>query len=152
MGSACTVNQEPPQQVFEIVLGLCQTPAMEFDFTDFSPEQHRALLELLILATLADGKLTTAENNLIQQVLTAMGCTEDADRQQEFESTVARLRPEIKSVPKAKGLALLLTDAFTTRPQHKLVYVAVQQIMGADKHVSAWESTLLSELRLRFRL
>ena len=125
---------------------------MQFDFTDFSPEQNRALLELLILATLADGKLTTVENKLIQQVLTALGAAEDVDRQREFEATVARLRPEIQSVPKAKGLALLLTDAFTTRPQHKRVYAAVQQIMGADKHVSAWESTLLSELRLRFRL
>ena len=125
---------------------------VQLDFTDFSPEQHRALFELLILATLADGKLSSVENTLLQQVLTAMGFADDANRQREFEATVARLRPEVLSVPKAKGRALMLTDAFITRPQHKLVYSAVQQIMSADKHVSAWESTLLSELRLRFRL
>jgi hypothetical protein len=37
-----------------------------------------------------------------------------------------------------------------TPSQQKQVYAAVQQIMTSDKYVSAWESTLLSQLGLKF--
>ena len=49
-------------------------------------------------------------------------------------------------------MAIQLARQFTTRSQHKQVYQAVQEIMTSDQHVSTWESTLLSELRLKFRL
>jgi hypothetical protein len=65
---------------------------------------------------------------------------------------VTRVRPFLQSIQKAKSQALLLASAFTVRSQQKKVYAAVQQIMTVDKHVSSWESTLLSELRLVFRL
>jgi hypothetical protein len=62
------------------------------------------------------------------------------------------MRPFAQSIQKAKEQALLLADAFTTRSQQKQVYGAVQQIMTSDRHVSSWESTLLSELGLKFRM
>jgi hypothetical protein len=40
---------------------------MQFDFANFSHEQHRALFVLLILANLADGKLSEVENALISK-------------------------------------------------------------------------------------
>jgi len=46
----------------------------------------------------------------------------------------------------------LLAEAFATRSEQKQVYATVQQIMTADKHASSWESTLLSELGLKFRM
>jgi hypothetical protein len=125
---------------------------MDIDLTEFSAAQQRALFELLVLAMYADGHLTTVEDEQLQKLLTAMGHTEEFDRQREFDAAVTRLRPFIQSIQQAKEQALLLAEVFTNRSQQKLVYEAVQQIMTSDKHVSSWEGTLLSELRLRFRM
>ena len=125
---------------------------MEIGLTGFSAAQQRALLELLVLAMYADGHLTTIEDEQLQKLLTAFGHTEEFDRQREFDAAVTRMRPFAQSIQKAKEQALLLADAFTTRSQQKQVYGAVQQIMTSDQHVSSWESTLLSELGLKFRM
>jgi hypothetical protein len=125
---------------------------MDIDVTDFSDIQRLALFDLLILAMYADGHLPTVEDDLLEQLLTSMGHTDKLDRQREFDAAVTRVRPFLKSIQKAKSQALLLASAFTVRSQQKKVYAAIQQIMSADKHVSSWESTLLSELRLVFRL
>jgi uncharacterized tellurite resistance protein B-like protein len=125
---------------------------MDIDVTDFSAVQQLALFDLLILALYADGHLPTIEDELLQQLLATMGPTDALDRQREFDAAVTRIRPFVQSIQKAKNQALLLASAFTVRSQQKKVYAAVQQIMTADKHVSSWESTLLSELRLEFRL
>jgi hypothetical protein len=125
---------------------------MEIDLTDFSADQYQALFDLLVLAMYADGHLTTAEDEQLQKLLTAMGHTEESDRQREFDAAVTRMRPFVQSIQKAKDQALLLAEAFTSRSQQKQVYAAVQQIMISDKNVSSWETTLLSELRLRFRM
>ena len=100
----------------------------------------------------ADGHLTTVEDEQLQKLLTAMGHTEESDRQREFDAAVTRMRPFVQSIQKAKDQALLLAEAFTSRNQQKQVYAAVQQIMISDTNVSSWEATLLSELRLRFRM
>jgi 6-phosphogluconolactonase/glucosamine-6-phosphate isomerase/deaminase len=125
---------------------------MDIDLTEFSAAQQRALFDLLVLAMYADGHLTSVEDEQLQKLLTAMGHTEDSERQREFDAAVTRMRPFIQSIQQAKEQALLLAEAFTTRTQQKQVYEAVQQIMTSDRNVSSWEGTLLSELRLRFRL
>jgi hypothetical protein len=81
-----------------------------------------------------------------------MGFTEAPVRQREFEAAVARLQPFVKTIWAARAKAVLLAGAFTNRTQQKQVYEAVQAIMNVDQHVSTWECTLLSELRMKFRL
>ncbi len=134
----------------EISFNIRQLPRMVTDLTDFSASQQRALFDLLVLAMYADGNLTTAEDEQLQQLLTAFGHTKEFDRQREFDAAVTRMRSFVQSIQEAKEHALLLAEAFTTPSQQKQVYAAVQQIMTVDKHVSPWESTLLSELALKF--
>ena len=125
---------------------------MDMDLSDFSPPQQQALFELLILAMYADGHLTTAEDGQLQQLLMAMGHKDEVDRQREFDAAVTLIRPFLQSLHKAKELALALAGAFTGRGQQKQVFAAVEYLMTSDNHVTSWESTLLSELRLKFRL
>ena len=125
---------------------------MNIDLSGFSAPQQWALFDLLILAMYADGHLTSIEDEHLHKLLAAFGHTEEFDRQREFDSAVTRTRPFLQSIQKAKDQALLLAEAFTSRSQQKQVYTAVQEIMTADKNVSSWESTLLSELGLKFRL
>jgi nicotinamide mononucleotide adenylyltransferase len=80
----------------------------------------------------ADGHLTTVEDDLLEQLLMAMGHTDELDRHREFDGAVTRIRPFAQSIQKAKDQALLLASAFTVRSQQKKVYVVVQQIMSAD--------------------
>jgi len=125
---------------------------MDIDLKDYTASQQQALFELLILAMYADGHLTTIEDEQLQKLLTAMGYAEESDRQREFDAAVTRVRPFVQSIQKAKDQALVLAEAFTVRSQQKQVYAAVQQIMTIDQHVSSWESTLLSELGMKFRM
>ena len=125
---------------------------MDIDLTDYTASQQQALFELLILAMYADGHLTTIEDEQLQKLLTAMGHSEESDRQREFDAAVTRVRPFVQSIQKAKDQALVLAGAFTVRSQQKQVYAAVQQIMTIDQHVSSWETNLLSELGLKFRM
>ena len=125
---------------------------MSVDPTVFSDFQLRALFDLLILAMYADGHLTTFEDERLQNLFSAMGCTEKIDRQREFDTGVERMRPAVQSIQKAKNQALLLAEAFTTRGQQKQVHEAVEQLMAADNHVSSWESILLMELRMKYRI
>jgi 6-phosphogluconolactonase/glucosamine-6-phosphate isomerase/deaminase len=125
---------------------------MEIDLTVFSTTQQLAFFDLLILAMYADGHLTSFEDEQLQKLLVTMGFVDDIDRQREFDAAVTRIRPSIQSIHKAKTQALLLADAFTDRTQQKRVLAAVEQIMTFDNNISTWENTLLSELRMKFRL
>src|SRR5580700_6259317 len=125
---------------------------MTAELTDFSASQQRALFDLLVLASYADRHLTTVEDGQLQELLMAMGFTEESDRQREFDAAVTRLRPAVQTIWKAKEQALSLANAFTARNQQKQVFAAVEQMMAADLHVSSWENTLLMELRMKFRL
>ncbi len=125
---------------------------MGIDLTGFSTAQQRVLFDLLILAMYADGHLTTFEDEQLQKLLAGMGLTEESDRQREFDAAVTRIRPALQNIQKAREQALLLAEAFTVRSQQKRVFEAVEQIMTFDQHVSTWESTLLMELRMKFRL
>jgi len=146
------VAPAPAGRVIEIAGLFVQSLRMDIDVSDFSDSQKQSLFELLILAMYADGQLTSVEDEQLQQLLVAIGHTEESDRQREFDEAVTRMRPFVQSIQKAKDQAILLADAFTVRDQQKRVYAAVTEMMTADKHVSSWESTLLSELRLRFRM
>lgn len=125
---------------------------MDIDPPGFSASQQKALFDLLILAMYADGHLSTGEDEQLQKLLLAMGYTEEASRQREFDAAVTRMRPAVQSIHKAKEQALLLAEAFNTRTQQQQVFAAVEHIMTFDQHISTWENTLLMELRMKFRL
>ncbi|HEV2692676.1 MAG TPA: hypothetical protein VG347_07235 [Verrucomicrobiae bacterium] len=125
---------------------------MDMDVSGFTPPQRQALFDLLILAMYADGHLTTFEDEHLQSLLVAMGFTEESDRHREFDAAVTRMRPHVQSLQTARQQAVALSEAFTSRDQHKLVYAAVEMIINCDAHVTSWESALLYELRSRFRL
>ena len=144
----CLAMQQGVSKHFNI----CYPSNMDIDLTGFSATQHKALFDLLILAMYADGHVTTFEDKQLQELLAAMGFTEKTERQREFDAAVARIRPSIQTVWKAKAEALSLAEPFTDRNQRKQVFSAVEQIMTFDNHVSNWENILLMELRMTFRL
>ncbi len=125
---------------------------MDSDLKTFSSSQQQALFDLLILAMYADGHLAATEDEQLQKLLAAMGYTEETDRQREFDAAVTKMRPFLRSIQTAKDRALALADTFSERTQQRQVVAMVESLMTSDGHVTTWESTLLSELRMKFRL
>jgi hypothetical protein len=125
---------------------------MDINLDGFSPAQKQTFFDLLILAMYADGHLSSAEDEGLGRLLSAMGHADETDRQREFDASVTRIRPHIHSLHMARAKAAQLAGAFTQRSHQLRVYAAVQQIMTGDAHVTTWESSLLDELRLKFRV
>ena len=125
---------------------------MEIDLSGFSITQKQALFDLLILAMYADGHLSTFEDVVLKKLLESMGFADEIDQQREFDAAVTRIRPMLKNIYTAKQHALLLADTFTARSQQIQVLAAVHNIMSSDFNISTWESTLLMELRMKYRL
>jgi len=125
---------------------------MDIDLKTFSSSQQQALFDLLILAMYADGHLAATEDEQLQKLLAAMGYTDEIDRQREFDDAVTKMRPFLRSLQIAKDQALALADTFSERTQQRQVVAMVESLMTSDGHVTTWESTLLSELRMKFRL
>ena len=125
---------------------------MDIDVSDFTPSQQRVLLDLFVLALEADGHLPAASDARFDSLFQALGYHTEVERQREFEAAVARMKPNARPLQKAREQLIALVQAFTTRPEHKKVYAAMQLIFAGDAHVSTVEHSLLSEVRLRFRV
>jgi len=125
---------------------------MDADISDFTPAQQQALFDLLILAMYADGHLSTVKDERLEKLLIAMGHATEHDRDREFDAAVTRIRPHVHPLVKARPQMISLAQNFKKRPQQKIVYAAVENIITSDAHVTALEGNILTELRLRFRL
>jgi hypothetical protein len=119
------------------------------DLSAFDPEQKLAFFELLVLTMYADGQLTCAEDDFLKQLLTRAGC---ADVNGALDQAITKTRPHLQSLAAARQRMLELVGQFTVRQHQRVVYSAVEQMMSADGKISSWESELLAELRLRFRM
>ncbi len=56
----------------------------------------------------------------------------------------------VNDTPESQGARVIAGQGFHRSQRAESGYSAVQQIMTTDKHVTSWESTLLSELGLKF--
>jgi hypothetical protein len=119
------------------------------DFAIFTPVQQGAFFEMLVLTMYADAQLTAIEDEYLHRFLEGMG---SKDPQKALDEAVSKTRPFLKSIQAAKDRMLELGAAFTTREQHLQVYKAVEAMVMSDGHITSWESALLTELRLKFRV
>jgi uncharacterized tellurite resistance protein B-like protein len=122
------------------------------DITDFTTEQRKALLDLVVLTMYMDGFLASFEAARIQQILTAMGLDSPYDRDREFDASVTRVRPHSENLEAARTCATRLAKLFTTSEQQRRVYDLLCEITESDGDVSPAESKFLSSLKNTFRL
>jgi hypothetical protein len=122
------------------------------DLTDFTQPQQQALLDLLVLAMYADGHLTSAEDQSVQRVLTAMGFESEYDHQRQFDASVTRVRQHSQSAEAAEAHAVELARNFTTDAHRRRVYDLLDGLMGSDSRVSGEERRFLSVIGGIFRL
>lgn len=117
------------------------------DLTDFTKAQQEALLDLLVLATYADGRLTMAEDSRIEGLLSAMGLALEFERQRAWDESVTRVRKHTQTAERARAHAAELAQHFTQPEQCHRVSRWLEDLIESDDQVSAEECHFLSAVR-----
>ena len=113
------------------------------NIADFTEEQRVALLDLLVLAMYMDGKLASAEETRVQQLLVAMGLSSVYDRNRQFDASVTRVRPYAQSAGAARECITGLAGNFTTPEQQRIVHDILHDLVASDGEVCAEEKRFL---------
>jgi uncharacterized membrane protein YebE (DUF533 family) len=115
-------------------------------------EQRNALLDLLILAMYADGRLDLEEDARLNRLLTAMGFETEYDRDRELDDSITRLREYSQNPQVARARATQLAQSFTDLEQCRGVYQLVEQQVNSDNSVVPAEHEFLSAIRQALKL
>jgi uncharacterized tellurite resistance protein B-like protein len=118
----------------------------------FDQRQQQALLDLLVLAMYADGHLATAEDERIEQVLTAMGFETEYDHQREFDAAVTRVRQHAINPETVRGEISRLAERFPEAAERNEVFESLNELVGTDNEVARSEINFLSLVAEVFKL
>ncbi len=115
-------------------------------------EQQLALLDLLILAMYADGRLDLEEDARLNRLLTTMGVSTEYDRDRVLDDSITRLREYSQNPQVARTYAVQLAQSFTDPEQCRGVYQLLEQQANSDNSVVPNEQEFLSAVRKAMRL
>jgi hypothetical protein len=116
-------------------------------FESFTNPQRMALLDLLVLGMYADGHLALAEDNRLNEILTAMGWETAHDRNQQFDAAVTRIRQSSQTADAVAAHATRLAQNFTTQSHRGMVYDLLKDLLSSDQQVVPPESRFLSVVK-----
>lgn len=114
--------------------------------TSFSPDQRRALLDLVLLAMYADGHLAAAEDQRMQLLLAALGHDSESSAQREYDEAVGRVSRHAGSAT-ARAHAMHLAGLFPEPAARTEVMAVLDRLIESDRHISATETDLLAAIR-----
>lgn len=115
-------------------------------------QQRNALLDLLILAMYADGRLDLEEDARLNRLLTAMGFETEYDRDRQLDESITRLREYSQNPQVARTRAVQLAQSFTDPEQCRGVYQLLEQQANSDNNVVPNEHEFLSAIRQALKL
>ena len=118
----------------------------------FSESQCQALLDLAVLAMYADGHLAEVEDARMQQLLTAMGCDSDYDRNRDYDAAVSRISRHSQTAEQARAHAITLAKGFTTREQRQQAHDVINDLVKSDSKIAPQEGTYLTLVRQAFQM
>ena len=115
-------------------------------------QQQAALLEILILAMYADGRLDLDEDARLNRVLAAMGVETEYDRDRVLDESITRLRQHSQSPESARAHAAQLAQSFKDPEQCRGVYQLIEQQVNSDNSVVPAEHEFLIAMRQALHL
>jgi hypothetical protein len=122
------------------------------EITKLTLQQQAALLEILILAMYADGRLDLEEDARLNRVLTAMGLETEYDRDRVLDDTITRLRQYSQTPQLARTHAVQLAKSFTDPEQCRGLYQLIEQQVNSDNSVVPNEHEFLNAMRTALKL
>lgn len=114
------------------------------DLADFTDVQKQAILDLLVLATYVDGRLTSTEDARIEGLLAAMDLELEFERQRAWDDSVTRVRQHTQTAEKVRRHAAELAKQFTQPEQCQKVSEWLEDLIQSDDQVSVEENHFLS--------
>ncbi|HWD93043.1 MAG TPA: tellurite resistance TerB family protein [Verrucomicrobiae bacterium] len=117
------------------------------EISRLTDQQRKALLDLLILAMYADGRLDLEEDARLNRLLTAMGFETEYDRDRQLDESITRLREFSQNPQVARTRAVQLAQSFTDPEQCRGVYQLMEQQVNSDNSVVPAEHEFLSAIR-----
>jgi uncharacterized tellurite resistance protein B-like protein len=115
-------------------------------------QQQAALLEILILAMYADGRLDLEEDARLNRLLTTMGVETEYDRDRVLDEAITRLREFSQNSQSARVHAAQLAQSFNDPEQCRGVYQLIEQQVNSDNSVVPAEHEFLAAMRQALRL
>jgi uncharacterized membrane protein YebE (DUF533 family) len=115
-------------------------------------QQQAALLEILILAMYADGRLDLDEDARLNRVLASMGLENEYDRDRVLDETITRLREYSTNPQNARAHAVLLAQLFKDPEQCRGLYQLIEQQVNSDNSVVPAEHEFLSAMHEALKL
>ena len=115
-------------------------------------QQQAALLEILILAMYADGRLDLDEDARLNRILTTMGVETEYDRDRVLDESITRLREHSQNPQSARTHAVQLAQSFNDPEQCRGVYQLIEQQVNSDNSVVPAEHEFLSAMRQALKL
>ncbi|HEY2083907.1 MAG TPA: tellurite resistance TerB family protein [Verrucomicrobiae bacterium] len=122
------------------------------EITRLTEQQRGALLDILILAMYADGRLDLEEDARLNRLLAAMGFETEYDRDRQLDDSITRLREYSQNPQVARTRAMQLAQSFTDPEQRRGVYQLVEQQVNSDNSVVPAEHEFLSAIRQALKL
>jgi len=122
------------------------------EISRLTAEQQVALLDLLILAMYADGRLDLEEDARLNRLLTTIGVSTEYDRDRVLDDSITRLREYSQNPQVARTRAVQLAQYFTDPEQCRGVYQLLEQQANSDNSVAPAEHEFLSAVRKALRL
>jgi hypothetical protein len=114
--------------------------------------QRQALLDILILAMYADGRLDLEEDARLNRVLSSMGVETEYDRDRVLDASITRLRTYSQNPQLARTHAVQLAQSFSDPEQCRGVYQLIEQQVNSDSSVVPNEHEFLSAMRQGMKL
>src|ERR1700742_1582629 len=122
-----------------------RAPLLEgfMEISRLTDQQRRALLDLLILAMYADGRLDLEEDARLNRLLASMGFETEYDRDKVLDDSITRLREYSQNPKIAREHAVQLAQSFKDPEQCRGLYQVIEQQMNSDNNVVPAEHEFL---------
>jgi hypothetical protein len=122
------------------------------NLANFTDQQKKALLDLLILGMYADSKLADVEDRKIESVLDTIKFSTGSERKKFMDSSVTRVRQHLGSPQAAHAFVADVAKHFPTPDSRWKAYADLKELLASDNKIVDQESQFLGIVKEEFKL
>ncbi|HEY3760485.1 MAG TPA: hypothetical protein VGN23_01940 [Verrucomicrobiae bacterium] len=120
--------------------------------TDFTDDQKKALVDLLVLGMYADGNLDLIEDEKARRVLDSINFGSDSSRQYFLDASFARARKNNGSLETTRKYIGDIAKKFETPALRRSAYGTLEDSLSSDRKIADGETKLLVVVSEEFKL
>jgi hypothetical protein len=122
------------------------------NLANFTDQHKQALLDLLVAGMYADGRLASAEDQRLEQLLGTIKFPSQSARDQFLNASITRVRSRAGSPASVRTLVAEIAKGFSTPDLRRQACDALASLLASDKEVAEKENQLLAVVKEEFKL